>query len=215
MPQHYRSGLNSIPTTDAYMADPNDGYLLRLAAGSIGGVLANIEVGSGAPSMGFHADHANLFYDPASGDHGLSMFGHGQNSASFVAHTEDEGWLCYFCDLSATARGATAGGGTASAASILVTPRDAYRRRAFIAPLGLLLSAGGCPAALLPCCPAALPPCRPAALPPCRPAALPPCRPATLPPCRPLIAPLASSSPQTVDSRGCAVAWTTAATSAA
>ena len=33
------------------MADPADTYLLRLAAGSIGGVLANIDEG-GAPSMG-------------------------------------------------------------------------------------------------------------------------------------------------------------------
>ena len=56
--QHYRSGLNSIPTTEAYMAQPDDTYLLRLAAGSIGGVLTNIEAGTGAPSMGFHGDQA-------------------------------------------------------------------------------------------------------------------------------------------------------------
>ena len=45
--QHYRSGLNSIPTTDAFLADPSDLYLLRLAAGSIAGVLTNIEVATG------------------------------------------------------------------------------------------------------------------------------------------------------------------------
>jgi hypothetical protein len=36
--QHYRSGLNSIPTTEAFLSDPTDLYLLRLAAGSISGV---------------------------------------------------------------------------------------------------------------------------------------------------------------------------------
>jgi hypothetical protein len=75
--QHYRSGLNSIPTTEAFLDSPNnkisadtmdsangdDRYLLRLAVGSITGVLTNID-SDGAASMGFHGGHANLFFDP-------------------------------------------------------------------------------------------------------------------------------------------------------
>ena len=126
--QHYRSGLNSIPTTEAFLAEPSDLYLLRLAAGSIGGVLANIEVGTGAPSMGFHADPANLVYDAASGDWGCAFFGHTHNTGSFLVRHDDLGWLCYFCDADVRAD------------AVQLAPRDSYRRRVFVAPLGLLLT---------------------------------------------------------------------------
>ena len=51
--QHYRSGLNSIPTTEAFLANASDLYLLRLAAGSIGGVLLSKR--GGANAMAFHS----------------------------------------------------------------------------------------------------------------------------------------------------------------
>eukprot|EP00947_MAST-08B_sp_MAST-8B-sp1_P005461 g5461.t1 len=50
--QHYRSGLNAIPSTEAFLSDPSDMYLLRLAAGSISGVLTNIEVPSSGAGGG-------------------------------------------------------------------------------------------------------------------------------------------------------------------
>ena len=131
--QHYRSGLNAIPTTEAFMADPADTYLLRLAAGSIGGVLANIDEG-GAPSMGFHADPANLVFDPASGDWGLALFGHTHNTQAFLIHHDDFGWQCFFCDLLAASG---TGVRTGSGATLTLMPRDSYRRRVFLAPLGL------------------------------------------------------------------------------
>ena len=142
--QHYRAGLNAIPTSEAFMARPGDIYLLRLAAGSIGGVLANIEVGSGAPSMGFHSDPSNLFYDPASGDYGLAFFGHVHTTASYLVRHPDLGWQCFFCDLGIsqlsewqeTARNSS----SASSRTMHLLPRDSLRRRVYLAPLGLLIS---------------------------------------------------------------------------
>lgn len=134
--QHYRSGLNSIPSTEAFLADPADLYLLRLAAGSIGGVLTNID-GSGANAMAFHGDPHELFFDPASGDWGLALYGHTHTTASFLVRHDDFGFLCYFCDVDVDV---AAGGGSAAGGALLtLTPRDSYRRRVYVAPLGLLI----------------------------------------------------------------------------
>lgn len=56
-------------STEAFLRDPQDLYLLRLAAGSISGVLTNIDA-DGAPAMAFHGDPSLMAWDPASGDHG-------------------------------------------------------------------------------------------------------------------------------------------------
>ena len=130
--QHYRSGLNAIPSAEAFLSDPTDLYLLRLAAGSITGVLTNID-SDGAPSMAFHSDQSMLSFDPASGDHGLAYYGHSHITASFVVHdAADKGWLCYFCDFG-TAPAAPA----PDASRLTVEPRDSYRRKVYVAPLGL------------------------------------------------------------------------------
>ena len=142
--QHYRSGLNSIPSTEAFLADPSDLYLLRLAAGSIGGVFTNIDA-AGASAMAFHGEPHALFFDPASGDWGLALYGHTHTTASFLVHHDDFGFLCYFCDLAgadvldvAGVADVAAGGG---GALLTLTPRDSYRRRVYVAPLGLLIHA--------------------------------------------------------------------------
>jgi hypothetical protein len=145
--QHYRSGLNAIPSTEAFLADPDDLYLLRLAAGSASGVLTNID-GDGAPSMAFHSDHSLLDFDPASGDHGLAFYGHSHITQSFVVDDKDKGWLCFFCDVSGGSGGSDgsdrSGGSStprpqaaAAVSSLTIEPRDSYRRKVFVAPLGL------------------------------------------------------------------------------
>ena len=150
--QHYRSGLNAIPSTEAFLSDPSDMYLLRLAAGSISGVLTNIEVpssgagggggtegtggtgrrgakdGVGAPSMAFHSDQSLLDFDPASGDHGLAFYGHSHTTQSFIVDDADKGWLCYFCDAAVS---------TSATGTVVVVPRDSYRRKVYVASLGL------------------------------------------------------------------------------
>ena len=123
--QHYRSGLNAIPPTEEFLRNPHDFYLLRLAAGSVSGVLTNIDV-DGAPSMAFHGDPGSMFFDPASGDHGLAYYGHSHITQSFVVAHPDLGWLCYFCNLNSS-----------SASEMVVAPRDTYRRKIYVGPLGL------------------------------------------------------------------------------
>jgi len=123
--QHYRSGLNSIPSTEAFLKEPNDLYLLRLAAGSISGVLTNIDA-DGAPAMAYHGDPSLMAWDPASGDHGLAFYGHSHNTQSFLVNHPDFGTLCYFCDVNQTAAG-----------SLLLTPRDSYHKTVYMAELGL------------------------------------------------------------------------------
>ena len=170
--QHYRSGLNSIPSTEAFLSDPSDLYLLRLAAGSIGGVLTNIDE-DGANGMAFHGAPHELFFDPASGDWGLALYGHTHTTASFLVRHEDFGFLCYFCDVALMPTGGGEGGGgggavgggggggvggggggdvgggggggggaagSDSALLLTLTPRDSYRRRVYVAPLGLLIT---------------------------------------------------------------------------
>ena len=136
--QHYRSGLNAIPTTEAFLKEPSDLYLLRLAAGSVSGVLTNIDQ-DGAPSMGFHADPSLLRFDPASGDHGLAFYGHSHITQSFLVFDPIVArWCCYFCNLRSDAdHSAQTAGASGTVAAMSVTPRDSYRRKVFIAALGL------------------------------------------------------------------------------
>ena len=53
---------------------------------------------------------------------------HTHTTASFLVRHDDLGWLCYFCDVAV------------SPDALQLTPRDSYRRRVFVAPLGLLAS---------------------------------------------------------------------------
>jgi hypothetical protein len=81
------------------------------------------------------------FSHAASGDHGLAFFGHTHNTGSFLVYDPPStfsglGWLCYLCDTTTTT--------SESASTIVLEPRDSYRRRVFIAPLGLqVVSDGG------------------------------------------------------------------------
>ena len=100
-------------------------------------MLTNIDA-DGAPSMGFHSDQSLLDFDPASGDHGLAFYGHSHITQSFLVRDADKGWLCYFCDLSSVGGGGDAVGATTGTLTRLaLRPRDSYRRKIFVAPLGL------------------------------------------------------------------------------
>lgn len=113
----------------------------RLAAGSISGVLTNIDE-DGAPAMAFHGDPKFMTWDPASGDHGLAFYGHSHNTQSFLVKHPVFGDLCYFCDIleqqqqQQPGEGAQVGMG-ANAGAVTIVPRDSYRRTVYIASLGL------------------------------------------------------------------------------
>lgn len=130
---HYRAGLNQIPLLEQYRAYPDDAVLLGVAVGAISGQMANIDPGSGAPSMGFHSFPFAQAYDPRSGDYGLGFFGGSiETGAYLVRHPlPGVGWACYLCNL--------APGANASYAALV--PTDGYGARVYLEPLGLHLVA--------------------------------------------------------------------------
>ena len=129
---HYRSGLNAIPLFETYRAHPGDWELLDVAMGAQSGQMANIDA-SGAPSMMFHALPHVLEFDPRSGDFGLGFAGYTlEAGAYFVAHPR-LGNVCYLCDL-------VVGAGEEGAERVRLEPRDGYRQRVYVEPLGLYLT---------------------------------------------------------------------------
>lgn len=132
---HYRAGLNAIPLLERYRRHPGDVHLLRVGLAGVMNVIPNID-SAGAPSMGFHTSPFVLQHDPNSGDHGLGFFGHSQNVGAYLV--DDAATLatfgapqCFLCDLHA----ATAEVG--AAVPLVITARDTYHRRLFVASLGL------------------------------------------------------------------------------
>ena len=72
-------------------------------------------------------------HDAYSGDYGLGFFGSSlEASATFVLH-KTLGPLCFLCDA------ATSAGGGVTEHTVL--PRDAYRQRVYLEPLGLYVQA--------------------------------------------------------------------------
>ena len=127
---HYRSGLNSIPVIERYRAHPDDFWLLQVGVAGILACLPNIDA-QGAPSMAFHTHPFIHAHDPNSGDHGLAFFGSSLNAGAYLHNHTTLGPLCFLCDLAPPA-----GNGV-----LTLTPRDTYRVRAYLEPLGLWLVA--------------------------------------------------------------------------
>ncbi|EOD29360.1 hypothetical protein EMIHUDRAFT_463031 [Emiliania huxleyi CCMP1516] len=81
--------------------------------------------------------------------YGPGVYGYWRSAAAYVACMPPFGWSCFLCDLAVEGE---AGGGAASAsaakacdagANLRVTPRDAFGRRAYLAPLGLTVTVEG------------------------------------------------------------------------
>jgi len=126
---HYGSGINAIPVLSAYRDDPSDFYLLRVGYGGTMGPLTNIDQ-EGFASAAFHAFPDMLRFDPYSGDYGPNFFGHAINTATYIVHHPDFGWLAFGGNL------------TAHGNKIDVTPLDSFRMRVYVAPVGLWLTLG-------------------------------------------------------------------------
>ncbi len=124
---HYGSGLNAIPVLSAYRDRPDDIYLLRVGYGGMMGAIANIDQ-DGFASAAFHAFPDTLKADPYSGDYAPNFFGHAINTATYVVRHPELGWLAFGGNLKA------------SAGAVDVTPRDSFRTRVYLAPLGLWLT---------------------------------------------------------------------------
>ena len=124
---HYGSGLNALPVLSEYRSHPEDDYLLRVGYGGVLGPLTNIDQ-EGFASVAFHTFPSTLKWDGYSGDYGPNFFGHAMNTATYIIHHPEFGWQAY-------------GGNVQTAGDwVKVQPRDSFRMRVYIAPLGLWLT---------------------------------------------------------------------------
>ncbi len=124
---HYGSGLNALPVLCEYRENPDDFYLLRVGYGGMMGALTNIDQ-EGFASAAFHSFPSKLDWDAYSGDYGPNFFGHSMNTATYVIHHNEFGWQAF-------------GGNIEIDGDIVkVLPLDSFRKRVFVAPLGLWLT---------------------------------------------------------------------------
>ena len=140
---HYRAGLNQIPLAEWYRRHPDDRTALEVSVGAQSGQMGNIDVKSGAPSIYYHAYPHIMEFDAYSGDYGLGFFGSSLEAGATLVVDADLGPLCYLCDLTVkfADAGSGGGGGGSSSSVYQVRPRDAYRQRVYLEPLGVYLQA--------------------------------------------------------------------------
>jgi hypothetical protein len=124
---HYGSGINAIPLLAAYREHPDDFYLLRVGYGGTMGALTDIDQ-DGFASSAFHSFPDLLKFDPYSGDYGPNFFGHALNTATYIVHHPELGWLAFGGNIKVTGD------------TVQVTPLDSFRMRVYVAPFGLWLT---------------------------------------------------------------------------
>jgi len=124
---HYGSSLNAIPVLAEYREHPDDFYLLRVGYGGTMGTLTDIdEDGFLAPA--FHAFPDLLRPDALSGDDGPNLFGYAWNTATYIVHHPEFGWVAF-------------GGNVRMEGQVVkVTPLDSFRMRVYVASAGLWLT---------------------------------------------------------------------------
>ena len=131
---HYGSGLNSLPLLDNYRRNPQPEtlksiYDLRVAYGGNMGPLSNVRQ-DGSTSMSMHSYPQLLEWDPYSGDYGPNFSGMVMGAGTYLVEHPVFGWVSFGGNLVASA----------NASTVSVQPRDAVRRRIFVAPLGLYVT---------------------------------------------------------------------------
>jgi hypothetical protein len=124
---HYGSGINAIPVLDAYRRDPDDLYLLRIGYGGTMGAISGIDK-DGFASAAFHSYPDKMEFDPYSGDYGPNFFGHAWTTGTYAVKDAEFGWLAFGGNLRVEGK------------SVSVEPRDSFRQRVYLAPLGLWLT---------------------------------------------------------------------------
>lgn len=124
---HYGSGLNAIPVLSAYREAPDDFHLLRVGYAGAMGALVNIDE-EGFAAAAFHSFPDMLRPDGISGDYAQNFVGHALNAAAYLARHPEFGWQGF-------------GGNVAvETTRVALVPLDSFRRRVYLAPLGLWLT---------------------------------------------------------------------------
>lgn len=128
---HYGSSLNAIPVLAEYREHPDDFYLLRVGYGGTMGTISDIDQ-EGFLAPAFHAFPDLLKPDSLSGDDGPNLFGHAWNTATYIVHHPEFGWLAFGGNL------------RVDGDIVKVTPLDSFRMRVYVASWGawLTLDAG-------------------------------------------------------------------------
>jgi hypothetical protein len=124
---HYGSSLNAIPVLAEFREHPDDFYLLRVGYAGTMGSLTDIDQ-EGFASAAFHAFPDTLKSDPLSGDYGPNFFGHAFNTATYIVHHPEFGWLAF------------GGNVQTEGSAVKVTPLDSFRTRVYVACAGLWLT---------------------------------------------------------------------------
>lgn len=124
---HYGSSLNAIPTLDAYRDNPGNLYLLRVGYGATMNILPNINQ-EGHGSQNFIPDVQWMSYEPYTGDFGSAFFGYAYNCGAYAVNSSEFGWIGFGASIYTIGN------------VVSITPTDAFRRRVYIAPLGLYLT---------------------------------------------------------------------------
>lgn len=127
MIHHYGSGLNAIPVLSQYRQTPDDLYLLRVGYGGVLGTLSNITEEGFAPCAS-HSFPTDLRNDGISGDYGCGFFGYAVNTATYITHDNEFGWIAFGGNL------------TTQKKLIKVDLTTAAKSRVYIATVGLWLT---------------------------------------------------------------------------
>lgn len=124
---HYGSALNAIPVLHHYRKQPDNFHLLKIGYGGLLGGIANITPEGFGPAA-FHSFPSTLKIDGISGDYGSGFYGYAVNSATYLMHQEDLGWLAFGGNL------------TQEGDIVTVELTTAAKSRVYIAPKKLWLS---------------------------------------------------------------------------
>lgn len=129
---HYGSGLNALPMLDHYRRSEDSEsleaiYTLRVVYGGNQGPLSNIDAG-GFGAMAFHSYPDTLRWDAYWGDYGPKFAGHVMGAATNLVEHPAFGWVGFSGSLKYTGDGV-----------IAVEPKDAARKRVFVANVNLSL----------------------------------------------------------------------------
>lgn len=101
-------------------------YELRIGYGGNQGPLSNIDAG-GFGSMAFHSYSDTMHWDAYSGDYGPNFLGHVFGAATYLVDHPTFGYISF------------GGNVNISDSSVSVEPRDAVRKRVFVAPISLYI----------------------------------------------------------------------------
>ncbi|KAJ5436611.1 hypothetical protein N7445_007496 [Penicillium cf. griseofulvum] len=127
MIHHYGSSLNALPLLSQFRQNPTDTYLLQVGYGGITGPLSNIRQ-DGSMYNAFHSFPDTLKGDDYSGDYGPNFLGMMLGSAVYVVDDPDVGLIAYGGNIAINGN------------TVTVQPRDAVRRRIYVAHMGVYVT---------------------------------------------------------------------------